>query len=67
MSDILNKIVATKFEEVAAACLLKPLVEIRAEAEIRPPTRDFVGAIRGRIACAIFGTNSRATTLRSPV
>lgn len=53
MSDILNKIVATKFEEVAAACLLKPLVEIRAEAEIRPPTRDFVGAIRGRIASGL--------------
>ena len=50
MSDILNKIVATKFEEVAAARLLKPLAQVRAEAEARPPTRDFVGAIRGRIA-----------------
>ena len=35
MSDILNKITATKHEEIAAAMRLKPLSAIRAEAEAR--------------------------------
>ncbi|MDP2792777.1 MAG: indole-3-glycerol phosphate synthase TrpC [Sulfurisoma sp.] len=46
MSDILNKILAVKREEVAAARAAKPLVVIRAEAEAQPPARDFAGAIR---------------------
>jgi indole-3-glycerol phosphate synthase len=50
MSDILNKILAVKREEVAAAKAAKPLAAMRAEAEAQPPTRDFVGAIRARIA-----------------
>lgn len=50
MSDILNKICAVKVEEVAAASALKPLGAIRAEAEAQPVARDFVGAIRGKIA-----------------
>ena len=32
MSDILNKILAVKREEVAAALAVKPLAEVRAEA-----------------------------------
>jgi indole-3-glycerol phosphate synthase len=50
MSDILNKILAVKNLEVAAALSAKPLPVIRAEAEQAPPVRDFVGAIRSRIA-----------------
>ncbi|MBL0919499.1 MAG: indole-3-glycerol phosphate synthase TrpC [Hydrogenophaga sp.] len=50
MSDILNKIVATKREEVAAAKKKKPLDAMRADAESRVLTRDFVGALRTKIA-----------------
>ncbi|MBL0945668.1 MAG: indole-3-glycerol phosphate synthase TrpC [Hydrogenophaga sp.] len=50
MSDILNKIVATKREEVAAAKKKKPLEVVRADAESRVLTRDFVGALRAKIA-----------------
>lgn len=50
MSDILNKINATKREEVAAAKAAKPLAVVREEAEAHSPTRDFVGALRGKIA-----------------
>ena len=50
MSDILNKIVAVKREEVAAAIERKPLSAMRADAESRVLTRDFVGALRAKIA-----------------
>ncbi len=50
MSDILNRICAVKVDEVAAASALKSLSTIRAEAEAQPAGRDFVGALRGRIA-----------------
>jgi indole-3-glycerol phosphate synthase len=50
MSDILQKILAVKHEEVAAAQVAKPLAAIRAAAEAQPPARDFVGAIRARTA-----------------
>lgn len=50
MSDILNKIVATKREEVAAARKKTPLEAMRADAESRVLTRDFVGALRAKIA-----------------
>ncbi len=50
MSDILNKILAVKAQEVAAALSAKPLPVIRAEAEHALLTRDFVGAIRSKIA-----------------
>ena len=50
MTDILNRILAVKREEVAAARAAKPLAAVRAEAEAQLPTRDFVGAIRARIA-----------------
>ena len=49
MSDILNKILAVKREEVAAALAHKPLAEIRTEAEAQPAPRDFVSAIRRKI------------------
>jgi indole-3-glycerol phosphate synthase len=53
MSDILKKILAVKREEVAAAKSARPIAKLRVEAEAlsgRAPARDFVGAIRGKIA-----------------
>lgn len=50
MSDILKKILAVKAHEVAAALSAKPLPILRAEAEQAAPTRDFVAAIRHKIA-----------------
>jgi indole-3-glycerol phosphate synthase len=49
MSDILDKIVAVKREEVAAALRQKPLAVVRADAESRVLTRDFEGAMRAKI------------------
>jgi len=50
MSDILNKIVAVKREEVAAAVKRKPLAAMRFDAESRVLTRDFAGALRAKIS-----------------
>ena len=50
MSDILNKILATKVDEVAAAKRLRPWAEVEAAARAAPPPRDFVQALRARIA-----------------
>ncbi len=49
-SDILNKIVAVKHEEVAAAKKRLPFDAMRADAESRVLTRDFEGALRAKIA-----------------
>ncbi|MFZ9298697.1 MAG: indole-3-glycerol phosphate synthase TrpC [Hylemonella sp.] len=49
MSDILNKIVAVKREEVAAALRKKPFADMRADAESRLLTRDFTTALRAKI------------------
>ncbi|HVS26401.1 MAG TPA: indole-3-glycerol phosphate synthase TrpC [Burkholderiales bacterium] len=49
MSDILQKILTAKREEIAAAKTAKPLAAIRAEAEAAAPPRDFVGALRAKI------------------
>jgi indole-3-glycerol phosphate synthase len=49
MSDILNKILAVKREEVATARLINPLATIRAQAECENAPRDFVGAIRAKV------------------
>ena len=50
MSDILEKILATKREEVAAARKAEPLEAVREAAEWMPPARDFVGALRAKAA-----------------
>lgn len=50
MSDILDKIVAVKHQEVAALKRRTPLDAIRFDAESRVLTRDFEGALRARIA-----------------
>jgi len=49
MSDILQKIVAVKHEEIAAAQRKKPLDAMRFDAESRVLTRDFEGAMRAKI------------------
>ena len=50
MSDILNKIVAVKREEIAAGLKKKSLAAMRADAESRVLTRDFEGALRAKIS-----------------
>ncbi|MGH6627404.1 MAG: indole-3-glycerol phosphate synthase TrpC [Burkholderiaceae bacterium] len=49
MSDILNQIVAVKRQEIAAALKKKSLAAMRADAESRVLTRDFVDALRRKI------------------
>jgi indole-3-glycerol phosphate synthase len=48
--DILGRILATKAREIAAAKATRPYIRVRADADAMPPPRDFVGALRGRIA-----------------
>lgn len=51
MSDILETILTRKREEVAAALALRPLSDVRADAEARrSEKRDFVGSMRTRHA-----------------
>ena len=50
MSDILNKIIAVKREEIKDAINRKPLAAMRKDAESRVLTRDFVGALRAKTA-----------------
>ncbi|HEY6896455.1 MAG TPA: indole-3-glycerol phosphate synthase TrpC [Rhodocyclaceae bacterium] len=50
MADILDKINATKREEVAAAQAQRPLAEVQAAARAQPAPRDFAGALRSKIA-----------------
>ncbi len=50
MTNILDKIVAVKREEIATAIRRKSLELMRADAESRVLTRDFVGALRRKIA-----------------
>lgn len=50
MSDILKKILNTKHAEVAEAMAYKPLILLRNEAQEAGKPRDFVGAIRTKIA-----------------
>jgi indole-3-glycerol phosphate synthase len=53
MSDILKKILATKYVEVAAAKERVPLAELSSRAADAPPVRDFVGAIRAKHAAGL--------------
>ena len=50
MSDILQKILATKHDEVAAAKRLMPIEELRARAAEAAPARDFLAAIAAKHA-----------------
>jgi indole-3-glycerol phosphate synthase len=49
MADILQRIMAVKAEEVAAAQAQLPLAQVQAAARAAEPARDFAGAIRARI------------------
>jgi indole-3-glycerol phosphate synthase len=49
-SDILARILAAKAKEVGAAKAITPLAALREQADSAPPLRDFVGALRSRIA-----------------
>ena len=55
MSDILQKIVAVKREEIAAGRALRSFESWRSEAEARRDVRGFVGALRGKIAAGGAG------------
>ncbi len=50
MSDILDKILAVKAAEIAAAKRAQPFEAMRAAAECAPPPRDFIGALKTKIA-----------------
>jgi indole-3-glycerol phosphate synthase len=50
MTDILSKIVDVKRQEVAAALKRTSLPAMRADAESRVLTRDFVGSLRAKVA-----------------
>ena len=50
MTDILNRIIAVKAREVAAAKTQKPLSAMRIAAAAMPDPRDFTGALRAKVA-----------------
>jgi indole-3-glycerol phosphate synthase len=50
VSDILNKILAVKREEITQARNTKPLDALMREAQVMPAPRDFIGALRARQA-----------------
>jgi indole-3-glycerol phosphate synthase len=50
MSDILQKILATKREEIAAGLATETMAALRARADAQAPTRDFVAALKTRVA-----------------
>src|SRR5688500_1755026 len=49
MSDILQRILATKAEELASAKAVAPFAEVDAKARAAPAARDFEGALRSRL------------------
>ncbi len=50
MSDILQKILATKREEIAAGSAVESIDALHARAAAQTPTRDFVAALKNRVA-----------------
>jgi len=55
MSDILNKIVAVKRDEIAAARRRRDLFSVRRDAEDRKDVRDFTASLRAQIAAGRAG------------
>jgi indole-3-glycerol phosphate synthase len=63
-ADILDRILARKREEVEAARAAVPLAEMQQRAAAAPPPRDFVGALRAKIAAgrpAVIAEMKRAS------
>ncbi|WP_374341013.1 indole-3-glycerol phosphate synthase TrpC [Methyloversatilis sp.] len=50
MSDILQRILATKREEIATGLAAETMAALRARADAQTPTRDFVAALKTRVA-----------------
>ena len=65
MSDILDKIVAVKRDEIAQAMKKMPLAVMRADAESRVLTRDFTGALRAKVASWIPGEQTNGALWRA--
>ncbi len=55
MADILDKILATKAEEIAAAKAARPFAAVAAAARALPPPRDFEAALRAKVAAGRAG------------
>jgi len=53
MSDILNKILVVKSQEIAAAQAAQPFAKLQEQALAAAPPRDFVGAIRNKLAAGL--------------
>ncbi|HPO19536.1 MAG TPA: indole-3-glycerol-phosphate synthase TrpC, partial [Rubrivivax sp.] len=53
MSDILQRIVAVKHEEVAAAKRVRNAASLRRDALAQPAARDFAGALRAKNAAGL--------------
>jgi indole-3-glycerol phosphate synthase len=49
MSDVLDRILAVKREEVSNAKRAQPISALRAAAQAAPPVRDFTGALRAKL------------------
>jgi len=67
VSDILARILETKRAEIRAATAALPPAEIERRARAAPPARDFVGALRARIAAgrpAVIAESKRASPSR---
>lgn len=67
MSDILQRIVEVKTAELARARQAKSAAALNDEAQQMPPPRDFVGALRARIAAgkaAVIAESKRASPSR---
>jgi indole-3-glycerol phosphate synthase len=67
MAGVLGRILAAKAEELARAQRARPLAVLRGEAERAAPPRDFVGALRARLAagqCAVIAEIKRASPSR---
>ena len=52
-SDILERILSVKRQEVAAAKKIRPLAALRSDAEQADKPRDFIGALRAKIAAGL--------------
>lgn len=66
-TGVLERILAAKAEELEQARATKPLAAVRREAEAAEPARDFLGALRSRIAAgrpAVIAEIKRASPSR---